>query len=100
MGVGGSTLTAPLLKSFILSMMTLLLNVKLSLPRLPMLLVLTKHQLIMPLLMKLLLFTNPQKLDLLADLVEGEITGVETTEEDQDQDRSSNPTNLARSENE
>merc|ERR1712154_318630 len=98
--IGGSTLTAPLLKSFILSMMTLLLNVKLSLLRLPMLLVLTKHQLIMPLLMKLLLFTNPQKLDLLADLVEGEITGVETTEEDQDQVRSSNPTNLARSENE
>merc|ERR1719245_2047543 len=93
--IGGSTLTAPLLKSFILSMMTLLLSVKLSLLRPLMLLVLTKL-----LLMKLLLFTSPQKPDLLADLVEGEITGVETTQQDQDQDRSSNPTNLARSENE
>merc|ERR1711942_204731 len=77
--IGGSTLTAPLLRIFTLSMMTLLLNVKL--------------------LMELLLFMNPQKPDLPVDSVEGETTGVETTELDPDQDKPT-LTNLARPENE
>merc|ERR1712060_141284 len=96
--IGGSTLTAPLQRTSILSMMISLLSVKLSPELLPMLLITTKHPLNMLLLTKLPQFMNHQKPDLLADLEEGEITGVEITEH-QDQDRSE-PTNLARPENE
>merc|ERR1719370_2637178 len=85
--IGGSTLTAPLLRNFTLSMMRLLLNAKLLLELPPMLLVPMRLLLTMPLLMKLPLFTNHQKPGLPVDSVEGEITGVEITELDQDQDK-------------
>merc|ERR1712038_1917524 len=85
--IGGSTLTAPLLKNFTLLTMKLLLNAKLLLELPPMLLVPMRLLLTMPLLMKLPLFTNHQKPGLPVDSVEGEITGVEITELDQDQDK-------------
>merc|ERR550519_285088 len=85
--IGGSTLTAPLLRNFTLSMMRLQLNAKLLLELPPMLLVPMRLLLTTPLLMKLPLFTNHQKPGLPVDSVEGEITGVEITELDQDQDK-------------
>ena len=97
--IGGSTLTAPLPRTSTLSMMKSLLSVKLSPELLLTLLITTKHLLNTLLLTKLPQFMNHQKPDQLADLEEGEITGVEITEPDQDQDRSE-PTNLARPENE
>merc|ERR1719233_2539389 len=80
--IGGLTLTAPLLRNFTLSMMRLQLNAKLLLELPPMLLVPMRL-----LLTKLPLFTNHQKPGLPVDSVEGEITGVEITELDQDQDK-------------
>merc|ERR1712055_407237 len=68
--IGGSTLTAPLLKNFTLSMMRLLLNAKLLLELPPMLLVPMRLLLTTPLLMKLPLFTNHQKPGPPVDLVE------------------------------
>merc|ERR1712154_272940 len=56
--IGGSTLTAPLLKIFTLSTMKLLLNVKLLLELLPILLITMKHPLTTLLLLKLLLVTT------------------------------------------
>merc|ERR1712106_562381 len=79
---GGSTLTAPLLRSSTLSMMKLLLSVKLLQELLLMLLVLMKHQLKIMLLMKLPQFTNHLREDLPEDLEEDETTGEETTELD------------------
>merc|ERR1711892_994758 len=74
---GGSTLTALLPRNSILSMMKLLLSV----------LVPMKHQLTMLPLMKLPQFTNHLRPDLLVDLEDAEITDVETTELDPDQDK-------------
>merc|ERR1712106_822270 len=77
---GGSTLTAPLPRNCILSMMKLLLSVKLLQELLLMrVLVPMKHQLTMLPLMKLPQFTNHLRPDLLTD--------VETTELDPDQDK-------------
>merc|ERR1712106_974473 len=85
---GGSTLTSPLPRNSILSMMKLLLSVKLLQELLLMrVLVPMKHQLTMLPLMKLPQFTNHLRPNLLADLEDAEITDVETTELDPDQDK-------------
>merc|ERR1719312_802155 len=70
--IGGSTLTAPLLRIFTLSMMRLLLNVKLLLELLLILLIIMKHLLTM-LLLVIILWREGQE----EGWEEGGITGEE-----------------------